>query len=234
MHATVLVVEDELKLRDVLRAYLEREGMTVVTAATGADAISLASRIRPEAVVLDLGLPDIPGEHVATELRRSIDPLIFMLTAKAAEEDRVRGLELGADDYLTKPFNPREFVLRVQALLRRGRSSVVNGEVRSFGHRLLVIDEGRHEASVQGRVVNLSPSEWGVLLTLARVPGRVYSRSELVNAVRGYEWEGYERVIDTHVKNLRRKLHAESPARCAQVIETVVGAGYRLGVRLDK
>jgi DNA-binding response OmpR family regulator len=234
VHATVLVVEDELKLRDVLRAYLEREGMSVVTAATGADAISLGHRLRPEAVVLDLGLPDITGEHVATELRRSIDPLILMLTAKAAEEDRVRGLELGADDYLTKPFNPREFVLRVQALLRRGRSSFGNNEVRSFGHCLLVIDEGRHEATVQGRVVNLSPSEWGVLLTLARVPGRVYSRSELVNAVRGYEWEGYERVIDTHVKNLRRKLHAEGPAASAQMIETVVGAGYRLGVQLDK
>jgi DNA-binding response OmpR family regulator len=229
-----MVVEDELKLRELLRAYLEREGITVLTAGTGADAISLGLRHRPEAVVLDLGLPDIPGEHVATELRRSGDPLLLMLTAKATDEDRVRGLELGADDYLTKPFNPREFVLRVQALLRRGRAPISDGEVRSFGKGLLVIDEGRHEARIHGRAVNLSPSEWGVLLTLGRVPGRVYSRSELVNAVRGYEWEGYERVIDTHVKNLRRKLQPERAGESGNVVETVVGAGYRLGLPLDK
>ena len=233
MHATVLVVEDELKLRDLLRAYLEREGMTVLTAANGADAISLGMRSSPEVVVLDLGLPDIPGEHVATELRRSGDPLIIILSAKASDEDRVRGLEFGADDYLTKPFNPRELVLRVQALLRRGRAALGGDEVRSFGGGLLVLDEGRHEARSGGDVVKLSPSEWGVLLTLARVPGRVYSRYELVNAVRGYEWEGYERVIDTHVKNLRRKLQPQGDVSAA-VIETVMGAGYRLGVSLDR
>ncbi|MBO0728849.1 MAG: response regulator transcription factor [Acidimicrobiaceae bacterium] len=233
MHATVLVVEDELKLRDLLRAYFEREGMTVLTAATGADAITLGLHGNPEVVVLDLGLPDIPGEHVAAELRRRGDPLIIILSARALDEDRVRGLELGADDYLTKPFNPRELVLRVQALLRRGRAAP-SSEVRSFGGGRLVIDEGRHEARVKEKAVNLSPSEWGVLVTLARVPGRVYSRYELVNAVRGYEWEGYERVIDTHVKNLRRKLQADDPAAATHVIETVVGVGYRLGLGRDR
>jgi DNA-binding response OmpR family regulator len=240
VHATVLVVEDELKLRDLLRAYFEREGMTVLTAATGADAITLGLHANPEVVVLDLGLPDIPGEHVATELRRRGDPLIIILSAKALDEDRVRGLELGADDYLTKPFNPRELVLRVQALLRRGRAAPSSDEVRSFGRGRLVIDEGRHEARVNKKAVQLSPSEWGVLITLARVPGRVYSRYELVNAVRGYEWEGYDRVIDTHVKNLRRKLQADDKSTeadgkstSADVIETVVGAGYRLGLSRD-
>jgi DNA-binding response OmpR family regulator len=232
VHASVLVVEDEPKLRDLLRAYLEREGMTVFTAATGADAIALGIGSTPEVVILDLGLPDIPGEAIATELRRSGDPLILILSARAEEEDRVRGLELGADDYLTKPFNPRELVLRVQALLRRGRATTDHSEVRSFGGGRLVIDEGRHEVQIAGALVTLSPSEWGVLLTLARVPGRVYSRYELMNAVRGYEWQGYERVIDTHVKNLRRKLHEGSEADL--IVETVLGAGYRLGVALDR
>jgi DNA-binding response OmpR family regulator len=232
VHASVLVVEDEQKLRDLLRAYLEREGMTVLTAATGADAIALSMGAPPEIVILDLGLPDISGEAIATELRRSGDPLILILSARAEDEDRVRGLELGADDYLTKPFNPRELVLRVQALLRRGRAAPGQSEVRSFGDGQMVIDEGRREVQIGGTVVILSPSEWGVLLTLARVPGRVYSRYELMNAVRGYEWQGYERVIDTHVKNLRRKLQAGADGDA--VIETVIGAGYRLRVPLDQ
>jgi DNA-binding response OmpR family regulator len=232
VHASVLVVEDEPKLRDLLRAYLEREGMTVLTAATGADAIALGIGSSPEVVILDLGLPDIRGEAIATELRRSGDPLILILSARAEDEDRVRGLELGADDYLTKPFNPRELVLRVQALLRRGRTTADQSEVRSFGGGRLVIDEGRHEVQMAGTLVTLSPSEWGVLLTLTRVPGRVYSRYELMNAVRGYEWHGYERVIDTHVKNLRRKLHVG--AEVSVIVETVLGAGYRLGVALDR
>jgi len=229
----VLVVEDEAKLRDLIRAYLEREGLTVLTAATGADAIALSRGADPEIVVLDLNLPDIPGEHVASELRTGGDPLILILSARATDEDRVRGLELGADDYLTKPFNPRELVLRLQALLRRGRASAGAGDVRSYGGGLLVIDEGRRQVRVFSAPVELSPSEWGVLLTLARVPGRVYSRYELVNAVRGYEWAGYERVIDTHVKNLRRKLDADETRSGRAIVQTVVGAGYRLGLTQD-
>jgi DNA-binding response OmpR family regulator len=227
-----LVVEDELKLRDLLRAYFEREGMAVLSAATGAEAIALGSRLAPDVVVLDLGLPDVSGEHVATQLRLTGDPLILILSARADDEDRVRGLELGADDYLTKPFNPRELVLRVKALLRRGRTTTVSDDdVRSYGRGQLIIDEGRHEVRVNGVEVRLSPSEWGVLLTLARVPGRVYSRYELMNAVRGYEWAGYERVIDSHVKNLRRKLHAANSVD--PVVETVIGAGYRLHLASD-
>lgn len=234
MSATVLVVEDELKLRDLLRRYLERESLTVLTAGTGADAIALGLGADLDAVVLDLGLPDIPGEHVAAELRRSGDPPILILSARASDDDRVRGLELGADDYLTKPFNPRELVLRVQALLRRGRADGTAAEARSFGEGMLLVDEGRHEIQVKGLPIELSRSEWGILLTLARVPGRVYSRYELVNAVRGYEWSGYERVVDTHIKNLRRKLDETSDGSGRLIVQTVVGAGYRLGLAADR
>ncbi len=231
MSATVLVVEDEVKLRDLMRAFLEREGLTVLSTGLGAEAIALGSRARPDLVVLDLGLPDIPGEEVGRELRLGGNVPILMLTAKAREEDRIRGLELGADDYVTKPFSPRELVLRVQALLRRCRPDPNEGECSSFGGALLVIDEARHEVHHQGQLVALSPTEWGILCALARVPGRVYSRYELVNSVRGYEWDGYERVVDSHVKNLRRKLHDASAS--PRIIETVLGSGYRLCVERD-
>ena len=231
MSATVLVVEDEVKLRDLMRAFLEREGLTVLSTGSGAEAIALGSRTRPDLVVLDLGLPDIPGEEVGRELRLGGNVPIMMLTARAREEDRIRGLELGADDYLTKPFSPRELVLRVQALLRRCRPGPNEGECSSFGGALLVIDEARHEVRHRGQLVALSPTEWGILCALARVPGRVYSRYELVNSVRGYEWDGYERVVDSHVKNLRRKLHDSSAS--PRIIETVLGVGYRLCVERD-
>lgn len=231
MASTVLVVEDEIKLRDLIRTFLEREGLVVLTTGSGAEAISLGDRSHPDLVVLDLGLPDVPGLEVAKELRRSSDVLVLMLTAKANEEDRIRGLELGADDYLTKPFSPRELVLRVVALLRRGRVPAGSPARLSFGGGVIVIDEERHELHHRGELVGLSPTEWGIIQTLARTPGRVYSRYELVNAVRGHEWEGYERVIDSHVKNLRHKL--EEDAASPRIIETVLGVGYRLGLKRD-
>ncbi|MHB8325193.1 MAG: response regulator transcription factor [Candidatus Dormibacteria bacterium] len=209
----------------------EREGMTVLSTGLGAEAIAVGSRARPDVAVLDLGLPDIPGEEVAREFRGDGNMLILMLTAKAAEEDRIRGLELGADDYLTKPFSPRELVLRVQALLRRGRSLAGAGNRTSLGGGLILIDEERHELRLMGGLVALSPTEWGILCALARVPGRVYSRYELANAVRGYEWDGYERVVDSHVKNLRHKLD-DDPAS-PRIIETVFGVGYRLCLQRD-
>ena len=231
MAATVLVVEDEFKLRELVRAFLEREGLVVLTTGSGAEAIDIGARSHPDLVVLDLGLPDVPGLEVARELRRDSDVLVLMLTAKASEEDRIRGLELGADDYLTKPFSPRELVLRVLALLRRGREPAGSPTHFSFGGGVIVINEGRHELRHRGELVGLSPTEWGIIQALARVPGRVYSRYELVNAVRGHEWEGYERVIDSHVKNLRRKLDGDSTD--PRIIETVLGVGYRLGVKRD-
>ena len=179
---------------------------------------------------LDLGLPDVPGEAIVREVRADGLTPILMLTAKSTEEDRIRGLELGADDYVTKPFSPRELVLRVQAILRRGSQADTQGPVR-YGGGTLVIDEPRREVRVRGERIDLTPTEWGILVALATVPGRVYSRFELINRVRGYEFEGYERTIDSHVKNLRHKIEAD-PADPA-IVETVLGVGYRLGLARD-
>jgi DNA-binding response OmpR family regulator len=229
--STVLVVEDERKIRDLVRDYLERDGLGVVTTESGAEAIALARTAQPDLLVLDLRLPDVPGEEVAREVRRFSALPILMLTAKAAEEDRIRGLELGADDYLTKPFSPRELVLRVKAILRRGQSGNSEDGPLDLGGGRLRVDEARREVQVDGRPVSLTPTEYGILVALARVPGRVYSRYELINRVRGYEFEGYERTIDSHVKNLRRKL--ERDPHEPEFVLTVLGGGYRLGVGRD-
>ena len=232
MTTTVLVVEDETKLRDLLRSYFEREGMVVLSTASGSEAIALAQHGRPDLVVLDLGLPDVPGEDVAQELRTFVDVPILMLTAKSAESDRIRGLELGADDYMTKPFSPRELVLRAQAILRRGRESAPRADRSSYGDGKLFIDEARREVLVDHTPVDLTPTEWNLLVALATTPGRVYSRFELINRTRGYEFEGYERTVDSHIKNLRRKIESDSGS--PQIIETVLGAGYRLGLARDE
>jgi DNA-binding response OmpR family regulator len=209
---------------------MERAGFTVLSTGSGAEAITMAAQAAPDLVILDLGLPDVPGETVASEVRAAAGTPILMLTAKSTEEDRIRGLELGADDYVTKPFSPRELVLRVQAILRRGNPSADHG-VTSYGGGCLVIDEPRRLATVRGAAADLTPTEWGLLAALATVPGRVYSRFELINRVRGYEFEGYERTIDSHVKNLRRKIE-EDPAS-PRTIQTVLGGGYRLGLSRD-
>ena len=230
MAATVLVVEDERKLRELVRSYLERAGFTVLSTGSGAEAITMAVSAAPDLVVLDLRLPDVPGETVARELRDGAPMPIVMLTAKSAEEDRIAGLELGADDYVTKPFSPRELVLRVQAVLRRGQSASPQG-ITSYGGGQLVIDEARRAVTVRGQAAELTPTEWGILVALATVPGRVYSRYELINRVRGYEFEGYERTIDSHVKNVRRKVEAD-PGQPV-IVQTVLGGGYRLGLARD-
>ena len=230
MAATVLVVEDERKLRDFIRSYLERAGFAVLSTGSGAEAVTMAAESSPDLVILDLGLPDVAGETVARELRAAAPVPILMLTAKASEEDRIRGLELGADDYVTKPFSPREVVLRVQAILRRGAPAVQQG-ITSYGGSEIVINEPQRTVTVRGTPVELTPTEWGILVTLATVPGRVYSRFELVNRVRGYEFEGYERTVDSHVKNLRRKIE-EDPGS-PQIVQTVLGGGYRLGLAHD-
>jgi DNA-binding response OmpR family regulator len=233
MAATVLVVEDERKLRDFIRSYLERAGFTVLTTGSGAEALTMAADAAPDLVVLDLGLPDLSGETVARELRAAGPAPILMLTARATEEDRIRGLELGADDYVTKPFSPRELVLRVQAILRRGGPAGAGAAagVISYGDGGLVIDEPKRAVRVRGAAAELTPTEWGILVALATVPGRVYSRFELINKVRGYEFEGYERTVDSHVKNLRRKIE-DDPGN-PRIVQTVLGGGYRLGLGKD-
>jgi DNA-binding response OmpR family regulator len=226
---TVLVVEDERDIRELLRRYLERAGFTVLTTGSGAEALALMQREAADLLLLDLGLPDVEGSEVLAELRRDRRTPVVVLTARSAVEDRIKGLELGADDYVTKPFSPREVVLRVQAVLQR-TSGARADEASTFGGGRLRIDESQHLVLLDGGAVDLTPTEWGILTSLAEVPGRVYSRYELVNRVRGYEFEGYERTVDSHVKNLRHKLGPAGP----ELVETVVGVGYRLGWSRDR
>jgi DNA-binding response OmpR family regulator len=225
---TVLVVEDERDIREVLRRYLEREGMSVLTAGTGTEALHLIESIRPDLVLLDLGLPDIDGGEVLAAAAPTIP--VVVLTARDSLTDRINGLRHGADDYVVKPFSPTEVVLRVQAVLSRStRSAEPAVGPRSFGGGLLEVDESRHEARFEGRVLPLTPSEWGLLIAMAAAPHRVFTRRELVERVSGYTFEGYERAIDSHVKNIRHKIGEQGH----DVVETVVGFGYRFGLDPD-
>jgi len=231
MTRTVLVVDDEPKLRRLLRDYLERDGFTVLEADSGQRALTLATTASPDLVILDLGLPDLPGEEVARLLRRTSDVPLVMLTAKSAESDRVMGLRLGADDYVVKPFSPRELVARVEAILRRARGGAPGApEPLSYGGGRLRIDPERREVRAAEQPVELTRTEFDLLTALASRPGRAWTRLELVTRVQGYDFEGYERTIDVHVKNVRRKLADTTPF---QLITTVPGVGYKLGVDRD-
>jgi DNA-binding response OmpR family regulator len=226
----VLVVDDEPSVHEVVRAYLEREGFIVWSARDGREGLRLAEDRRPDLIVLDLMLPDLSGEEIAREVRRRSDVPILMLTARSAEDDRVSGLDLGADDYLTKPFSPRELVARIKAVLRRAPDSETPLVARmNLDDGSLVVDTDRHEVTLAGEPVDLTVSEFRLLVALARHPGRVYSRLELVERIQGDDVPGYERTIDTHVKNLRRKLGDEP--RHPRYVVTVHGVGYKLGVR---
>ncbi|MEJ3748918.1 response regulator transcription factor [Actinomycetes bacterium KLBMP 9797] len=226
----MLVVEDDRELREVVRRYLERAGHRVHTTGSGAEALRLLAGDSVELVVLDLGLPDIDGLDVLAAARESRPVPVVVLTARSTVEDRIDGLRRGADDYVTKPFSPTELVLRVDAVLHRTRGAPVAAPVVTFGGGRLRLDEERHEAVLDGVRLDLTPTEWGLLTALAVTPGRVYSRYELINQVRGYEFPGYERTVDSHVKNLRRKL---GPA-ATSLVETVLGVGYRLGWSRDR
>jgi DNA-binding response OmpR family regulator len=228
--ATVLVVEDDREIRELLRRYLERAGFAVLTTGSGAEAIQMLERGAARLVVLDLGLPDVDGLEVLRAARDGREVPVLVLSARSEIPDRIRGLELGADDYVTKPFSPTEVVLRVQAVLHRAEPGSDDLGAVSFGAGRLRIDEARHQATLDGQPLDLTPTEWGLLAALAAAPGRVFSRYELVNRVRGYEFDGYERTIDSHVKNLRHKLGADG----ARVVETVLGVGYRLGLSRDR
>lgn len=226
----ILLVEDEKNIRDAVAAYLERAGYWVTPAADGQEAVDAFSLHQFDLVILDLMLPRLPGEKVCRIIRDTSDVPIIMLTAKGEVEDRIVGLELGADDYLIKPFSPRELVARVRALLRRAHIvSEPQREVLDFGG--LTIDLNGHKVLVNDEEVDLTASEFKLLTTLSRYPGRVYSRMELVEKVLGYDFEGYERTIDSHVKNLRAKI-GDDP-RNPRWIYTVHGVGYRFEVPRD-
>ena len=223
MSPLVLVVDDERKIRDLVRSYLERAGIDVLTTASGAEAIVMARRSRPDLVVLDLGLPDVPGDEVAREIREAGDLPILMLPARATEADRVHGLELGADDYVTKPFSPRELVARVKALQRRPRIAATNTSTTQFGE--LAIDAERREVLVGDQPVELSALEFDLLATLTGAPGRVFSRRQLIDRVWGSDFYGDERVVDVHIRNLRRALGDDADA--PRWVGTVRGVGYK-------
>jgi DNA-binding response OmpR family regulator len=223
---TILVVDDEPKIASLARDYLEHAGFAVTVAADGRAALDTIRRTRPDLVVLDLGLPEVDGLDVTREVRRTSAVPIVMLTARDDEIDKLLGLELGADDYLTKPFSPRELVARIRAVLRRSESAgsaEAGREVIRAGD--LVLDVPRMGAEIGGRRIDLTPTEFQLLATLAAQPGRIFTRAQLLDAVHGVAFESYERAIDTHIKNIRRKL--EPDPRRPQHVLTVYGVGYR-------
>jgi DNA-binding response OmpR family regulator len=220
---TILIIEDEPELVKVLRSYLEKAGFTVLAAFRGDTGLSTWEHKRPDLVILDLNLPGMDGLDVAREIRRKAGTPIVMLTARVEEADQLIGLELGADDYVTKPFSPRVVVARVRALLRRDEAGVSSQQMLRVSD--LEIDPGAHTVHRQGQALELTPTEFNLLLALASHPGRAFSRLQLLEASQGTAYEGYERTIDAHIKNLRAKI--EIDPKNPQYIETVFGIGYR-------
>src|SRR5450432_1319126 len=220
---TILVVDDEPKIVDLARDYLEHAGFGVLVAADGRTALGLARTRTPDLVVLDLGIPEPDGLDVIRAIRRESNMPVVILTARDDELDKLIGLELGADDYITKPFSPRELVARVKAVLRRSEPSEAPTDLIRAGE--VSLDVPRMRVTVADRSVELTPTEFELLATLARRPGRIFTRGQLLDALRGTSFESYERAIDTHVKNLRRKL--EPDPRSPRYILTVYGVGYR-------
>jgi DNA-binding response OmpR family regulator len=228
MGTKILVVDDEAKIVKLVRSYLEQSGFTVVEAVDGQTALIQSRREKPDLIVLDLGLPGIDGLEVARTLRREGNTPIIMLTARIEDTDKIVGLELGADDYMTKPFNPRELVARVRAVLRRTSPVAPVAEMLSAGP--LALDIAGHAARLDGHSLDLTPTEFDLLVIFLQNPGRAFTRFELLDRVQGDAYEGYERTIDAHIKNLRAKL-GEDP-RHPRFIQTVFGVGYKLGAGL--
>ncbi len=222
---TILVVDDEPKVCDLLRVYLERSGYGVVCASDGDAALSEVDRRHPDLVLLDLNLPGRDGIEVCKALRKTSDIPIIMLTARDEEPDRIVGLELGADDYVTKPFSPREVVARVKAVLRRRDSS--SGDRRPVTLGDLTIDPVRYEVFYRGKLLRFTSREFAIVEHLARTPGRVFSRAQLLDEIFGIDFDGYERTIDAHIKNIRQKMLESSPDVPTPLV-TVRGVGYKL------
>jgi DNA-binding response OmpR family regulator len=229
---SILLVEDDKKIARIVKVYLEDAGYKVVHAETGKDAIEAALKELPLAVILDLGLPDISGEEVCQELKEMGDFPIIMLTAKHSEEERVAGFALGADDYVVKPFSPKELVYRIKAVLRRAQKG--DKEILlpiSFNSGSLVIDGQGYEVKKNGQQLKVTPTEFKVLYSLASAPGKVFTREDLVEKALGYQFEGYERSIDAHIKNIRHKIE-DDPKTPAYII-TIYGVGYRFSGKRD-
>lgn len=218
----ILIVEDEKKISDIVKAYLDKEGFRTRVAENGSAALSLLKE-NPDLIILDLMLPDMAGEELCSVIRGTSEVPIIMLTAKSGEEDRVRGLGIGADDYVVKPFSPKELVARVKAHLRRAGKTRKNH--LSYNSGRLKVDMDRHEVLLDGTSLQLTLTEFRILTSLAENHGRILSRNQIVNSVQGFDFEGYDRTIDAHVKNLRHKVEKDS--KSPEFIQTVYGVGYK-------
>jgi DNA-binding response OmpR family regulator len=223
MSKIIMVVDDEKRLVSLVESYLKQEGYRVVSAYNGRDALNVARREKPDLIVLDVMMPEMDGYEFLRRHRADSNTPIILLTARVDDEEKVIGLEVGADDYMTKPFRPRELVARVRAVLRR--AGEVKPEAKLLKAADIVLDRDGRTVKVAGRFTDLTPSEFDILSALMSAPGRVYSRLDLLDIIQGVRYEGYERTIDTHIKNLRGKIEAEP--RTPQYIETVYGVGYR-------
>lgn len=224
----ILIVDDEPMLREAVASYLEQKGFRALTAETGSQALTMFERETIHFVVLDLMLPDVSGEDVCVQLRKRSRVPILMLTAKTAEEDQLNGLRLGADDYLPKPFSLKVLHAHIEAILRRSQDELTPLVERfSWNGGDLCVDFGKQEVRKQGQLVNLTPNEWKLLTTLSNSPKRVFTRDELIEYAFGDDFDGYDRVIDTHIKNLRKKI--EDDTQNPVYVRTVRGTGYRFG-----
>jgi two-component system alkaline phosphatase synthesis response regulator PhoP len=230
MSQRILVVDDELEIVKVVRAYLEQSGFRVLIASDGQQALAVYRHERPDLVILDLSLPRLDGLDVCRAIRRESNTPVIILTARVEETDRLIGLEIGADDYIVKPFSPREVVARVRTVLRRSMPAAEPPSMITLGD--LVIDPVKHEVHLKDRPIDLTPTEFNLLSAMASQPGRAFSRMDLLDAAQGEAYEGYERTIDVHIKNLRQKLGDEP--RDPTYILTVYGIGYKLNEDLAK
>ncbi|MBI3177311.1 MAG: response regulator transcription factor [Chloroflexi bacterium] len=223
MSKTVLVVDDEERLTSLVKTYLEQVGFRAVTARNGREALFVARQEKPDLIVLDLMMPEMDGYEFLRLHRKERETPVILLTAKVEDADKILGLELGADDYVTKPFSPRELVARVRAVLRRAGQAAPEADVLRAAD--VTLDRAGHVVKVGKRMIDLTPSEFDLLAALMSTPGRAFSRLELLDRVQGTAYEGYERTIDVHVKNLRNKIEPD-PAR-PRYVETIYGVGYR-------
>jgi DNA-binding response OmpR family regulator len=224
---TILVIDDEVKITEVIKSYLENSGFKAVCVHNGKDALDLFDKLSPSMIILDLMLPDITGEDICKEIRKRSRVPIIMLTAKIEDEDIIEGLGLGADDYLTKPFSPRQLIARIDAILRRVSSEAIPlANTLSFNNGDLVVNASNHEVRKNDIPVSLTPNEFNILMTMIKYPSKTFTRDELIEYALGNDFDGYDRVIDTHIKNIRQKIdNSKSP----QYIVTVHGTGYKFG-----
>ncbi len=229
---SILLIEDDKKIARVVKIYLEEAGFRVTHVESGKEAIESALKETPQLVILDLMLPDISGEEVIQELKETGDFPTIMLTSKSSEEERIAGFALGADDYIVKPFSPRELVYRVKALLKRAQKKDLSStEPMRFNNGFLIIDGQTYDVKKKGTDIKLTPTEFKVLFTLVSYPGKVFTRDELVEKALGYQFEGYERSIDAHIKNIRQKI--EDDPKNPTLILTIYGVGYRFSGKRD-